>query len=477
MPCASRRAGAADDRRRLEYLKGADQVCPVGDERAACDGGHHRRPLDAPDDMADGGRVQVGVCVRDQDQVMASAGEADVQTFGLAAVDLVADHLALCLTGKQKGEHFVHTDIPTRGDLEQLLSVRGAACVSIYLPTAPEERGERDRLEFKNLATEAFEQLSAASLERHSIDDLRDVLEDLGDDEAFWTRQAHSLAVFATPSGARTFQVANRLSPMVEVSDRFHVKPLLRSATFPQAAFVLALSQNGARLVEISPDAPPAEVSVPGMPSDAASAVGKASIADRSPIRRLQGSEGHKVRLRQYARRVEEALRPRLTGLELPLILAASEPLASIFRAVSTYPHLARPVVAGNPDAKTEGELADASRRILDELYAEELEELRALYEQRVPQGRASDDLAAIARAATFGAVDTAFVDIDETVPGFVADADGALTLEAADDAANYGVVDEIARRVLLARGRVLAVRRDDIPGDGPAAAILRYPV
>ena len=56
-------------------------------------------------------------------------------------------------------------------------------------------------------------------------------------------------------------------------------------------------------------------------------------------------------------------------------------------------------------------------------------------------------------------------------------DADGALTLDAADDAINYGVVDEIARRVLLARGRVLALRRGDIPGGGPAAAILRYPV
>jgi hypothetical protein len=94
-----------------------------------------------------------------------------------------------------------------------------------------------------------------------------------------------------------------------------------------------------------------------------------------------------------------------------------------------------------------------------------------------VPQGRASDDLAAIARAATYGAVDTAFVDIDETVPGFVDDADGALTLDDSSDAVNYGVVDEIARRVLLARGRVLAVRRADIPGEGPAAAILRYPV
>jgi hypothetical protein len=35
-------------------------------------------------------------------------------------------------------------------------------------------------------------------------------------------------------------------------------------------------------------------------------------------------------------------------------------------------------------------------------------------------------------------------------------------------------VIDEIARRVLLARGRVLAVRKDDIPRGAALAAILR---
>ena len=72
-----------------------------------------------------------------------------------------------------------------------------------------------------------------------------------------------------------------------------------------------------------------------------------------------------------------------------------------------TYPHLADEVIGGNPDTKTDGELAEESRRVLDALYADELAELQSRYEQRVPQGRASDDLAAIARAATFGAVDT----------------------------------------------------------------------
>ena len=43
------------------------------------------------------------------------------------------------------------------------------------------------------------------------------------------------------------------------------------------------------------------------------------------------------------------------------------------------------------------------------------------------------------------------------------------------DDAASYGVVDEIARRVVLTGGRVLAVRRDDLPDRAPVAAILRH--
>jgi hypothetical protein len=213
------------------------------------------------------------------------------------------------------------------------------------------------------------------------------------------------------------------------------------------------------------------------MPRDAASAVGKSSLGDRSAERRIQGSEGKKVRLRQYARRVSEALRPVLSGLDLPLVLASTPPLDSIFRSVNTYPHLAAPGIRGNPDERSNDELTDDCRGVLDQLYARELAELSALYESRRTEGRASDELSTIARAATFGAVETAFVDIDVTVPGFVDEETGAVTLDEANDAVNYGVTDEIARRVLLARGRVLAVRRDDIPGERGVAAILRYPV
>jgi len=60
---------------------------------------------------------------------------------------------------------------------------------------------------------------------------------------------------------------------------------------------------------------------------------------------------------------------------------------------------------------------------------------------------------------------------------GSIDEATWALTFSATDDAASYGVVDEIARRGWLSGGRVLAVRRDDVPGKNSVAAVLRYPL
>ena len=111
---------------------------------------------------------------------------------------------------------------------------------------------------------------------------------------------------------------------------------------------------------------------------------------------------------------------------------------------------------------------------MLDEINANSLAEIRELWRIRRGQERTLTDVAEVARAATHGAVDTVLVDMDEQVAGMVDEETGAVTF-ATESATNYGVIDEIARRVWLNSGRVLAVRREDIPGDQGVAAILRY--
>jgi len=371
----------------------------------------------------------------------------------------------------------LHTDIPSRAQIDRLLTNRNPASVSIYVPTDPASNGDAERIELKNLAAEAVRQLDEAGLPKSDVAGIDEELSALDVDGTFWRYQARALALFATPGSLVTFRLPNRLGAQAQVSDRFHLKPLLRAVTFPQVAFVLALAQGSVRVLEVGPELGPWDVHVPDLPTDVASAAGMASIADRAPRGALQGSEGQKVRMRQYCRQVDSALRPVLAGLDVPLILAATEPLDSIYRSVNSYPKLAAGSVAGSPEAVSDTDLVAGARTVLDEVYAAELASVRERFEQRSSQGRTMLDIGDIARAATFGAVDTVLVDIDDVVPGSVDEESGAVTFADDDDAVAYGVVDEIARRTWLNGGMVLAVRREDVPGGGSAAAILRYAV
>ena len=367
------------------------------------------------------------------------------------------------------------TDIPTRAEIDRLLEYRGPSSVSIYLPTDPASNGDAERIELKTLAGRASSQLREAGTDVKVIRAFEEEMDYLDEDEEFWRYQARTLAAFAAPERLITFRLPNRLVSQVEVSDRFHVRPLLRTLTFPHVAFVLALAQGSVRVVEVTPDLAPAPIKVEDLPSDVASAAGKSSISDKAPIRRIQGAEGQKIRMHQYARQIDRALRPLLNGLEVPLILAAADPIDSVYRTVNTYPHLVAQSISGNPEAASDAELAAGARSVLDDVYAAQLRDVHDRYGQRSADGHTLSDVAEVARAATAGAVGTLLVDIDAAVPGELDDDTGAVSFAAAATGDVHDVTDEIARRAWLTGARVLAVRASDIPGGGPVAAILRY--
>ena len=356
----------------------------------------------------------------------------------------------------------IYNDLPTHSQIEQLLTSRAPGSVSIYLPTTRAALGRNtDRTVLTNLVKSAIDQLENGDVDPDDVTAIRAKLSDLADDDEFWNRQADSLAVFVTPGSIKTYRLANHLGEIVEVSDRFHVKPLLRAVTFPHAAYVLALAKGQVRLLEIGPSGPPEEVPLTDLPRDA-----------WDP----RGNRVFKAREGTYVRNIDHALRAVLNGSDLPLIIAATETIAALYRTVNTYPHLVEGRVPGNPEEMTDLELAAAVRPMLDGLYEAEIAQLTDLFARREAQSRVAVELADISAAAIRGAVDTVLVDIDATVAGSI-DSRGIITVADSGSAETYGVIDEIARRVFLMGGRVVAVRGTDIPRGGPAAAILRYEV
>jgi len=369
----------------------------------------------------------------------------------------------------------LYVDIPTSADIRSLIASRDGPCVSIYLSTTPiTQDAQADRIALKNIAKEAIRQLQSSGADDRVIAEIAEQIYDLVDDEEFWRVQAHGLAIFVTPANMRAFRLPTALVPLVRASDRFHLKPLLRSVSFPQSCYVLALAQKSVRLIEVSPDLPAEIVHIDGLPLNAGRAIQGAGIVDHWPSGRLHGSEGQKVLLRQFARNIDKSLRLLLSGSDIPLVLAATEPMASIYRSVNSYSHLARAGIEGNPEEIANGELAERARSILDGIYHNELSDWKELFAIRDSEGRATTDIAQAARAAVAGAIESLVVDIDEIVPGNMND-DGSIVFAKQNSWPRRDLVDEIAKRVLVTGGRIIGVRKPEMPREGSLAAILRY--
>jgi Bacterial archaeo-eukaryotic release factor family 11 len=234
-----------------------------------------------------------------------------------------------------------------------------------------------------------------------------------------------------------------------------------------------------------------AAVAVEGMPEDAgrAEGLGEGSDWPNSPRPRLRASAGprgaggywpsgstqdtekHKLLLRQFACKVDRALRPLLASSGVPLVLAAAEPLASIYHSVNSYPQLVDDTIEGSPEALTEGQLGERARTILDEVYRRQLADWRTLFEARANQGRATTNIAQAARAATIGGVASMLVDIDEVAPGRIEE-DGAVAFAEQANTSNYDLIDEIATRIITTAGRVTGVRKADISRQAALASL-----
>jgi hypothetical protein len=176
----------------------------------------------------------------------------------------------------------------------------------------------------------------------------------LVNDGLFWQYQSDGLALYSRPGWWRALRVPLDLPELAVVADRFHIGPLLPLLSGDGHFFVLALSQNQIRLLEGTRDRLE-EVHLPGVPLGVRDALQgheahkqlQLYVADRGGMAARGMFHGHgsagdlqKEQARRYFRQVNRALREVLAGEPAPMVLAAVEHLAPLWRQVNTYPHL-----------------------------------------------------------------------------------------------------------------------------------------
>jgi hypothetical protein len=379
-------------------------------------------------------------------------------------------------------------DVMTAATMESLVRQEDGPCVSAYLPThrfGPETA--QGPIVLKNLLQQARRELVATGLRGSMADDLLEGAVRLTGASEFWQHQDDGLAVFVAPGRTERFRLPVSVPELVVVADAFHVKPLWPVVSGDEVFYLLALSRNEVRLLR----ADRFRVGEVDLPETVPTSLAEALWFD-DPEKQLQyhaagrvgqgrptalfhghGSpdERDEAKLAAFLRAVDRGLR-HLIDPAAPLVLAGVEEVVAVFRKVSDHQGVADDAIVGNPDEMKPDELHRRAVPIM-------ADELRRTVEADAARFRGGGALAlsevpTVVSSALAGRVDTIFLPIGTQVWGQATEG-GEIVVHGDRGPGDRDLLDLAAVTTWSAGGQVRAVGPEDVPGDGPVAALLRY--
>ncbi|MFN7940006.1 MAG: hypothetical protein U0X73_00285 [Thermoanaerobaculia bacterium] len=369
------------------------------------------------------------------------------------------------------------------GRLRRLAAAREGWHVSIGLPIEAEaDAAHRFQVHLSNAVRRADHLLADAGARETERDRLlRPIVQRFGP-EAPRPPRAAGLAIFSAPETLETVATAFPLAERVEVGGHFMLRPLLPCLARATEFRVLAVSRNALRLLVATADTV-RRIELPAIDADEGPATAERARelearsavtigGSSSPRVKLvhaaapTGGEAERVDLDRYARRVAAAVTPHLAGSDAPIVLAAPERYLPLLRlALGDLPVVAGGV-PGSHDRSSDEELRDAAW-------------------QRVVAWRAERRARLLERFESLEGERLALREVDEVL--FAAERGRVAVLLAAEDrpVAHAGAASELATEdekveraiaaVLGHGGSIEPLPRDDMPGRGALAALLRW--
>jgi hypothetical protein len=375
--------------------------------------------------------------------------------------------------------------------VRELAGHQGGPCVSVFLPThRVTSASGQDRIRLRNLLDEAERRLVAGGLRAPVAREVLQPGRDLLAPGWFWSYQSDGLAVFLAPGWSRVFRLPQEFPQLVVVAGRFHLKPLLALLAAGHRFYVLALSRNEVRLLEGTPHTVQ-EAELAEVPhslrealqyDDLEKELGLHIAGRGGPGARAvfhghgRGGEVDKALLERFLRQVDDGLQEVLKAEAAPLVLAGVGYEQAMFRQLTRYPHVLADGIGGNPERMRPAVLHERAWAIVEPVFARARQQAAQRYQDEAGRGQgAAWDVVQVVRAALQGRVDTLFVAAGQQRWGTADPHTGQVTVHDQPQPGDEDLLDRAAVHTLLTAGTVYAVPIQQVPGPGPAAALLRY--
>jgi len=385
-------------------------------------------------------------------------------------------------------------DILNPADLKSLMAQQGKWCVSFYMPTHRfGQEQQQDHVRLKNLLARAETSLLANGLRRPKVQKLMQPAEELLWNEDFWQHPSDGLAIFLANDLSEMYRLPTNFTEHLMISKSFHTKPLVPLLNRVGKYYVLFVSLNDIRLFQgtadnmgevrlkfptsmdqvLWADDPEKDLNLhSGSTSTNKSRGGTAILHGQEP------SEDEKKNILRFFQSINKELDELLEDKNLPMILAGIEHVLPLYREACTYDSLLEDNIFGSFDEDLKP-LHEQARQIAAPIFEESQKKAFEKFEQLSAQqnGLAVSDLGTAVKAAKFGQVETMFAPLNEHRWGRYDAENNNVVLESEAGTETEDLLDLASAETILNSGQVFSVARDQLPGKGDVAAILRFPM
>jgi hypothetical protein len=391
-------------------------------------------------------------------------------------------------------------DIISKDSLLQLIESREGKTISIYMPAFLAEPGARQNpIRLKNLLNDAKGLLRGSGMETNAIQHFTKPLADLLDDEGFWRDKDEGLALFLDENKLQVYNLPKQFEEFVDFGDMFYIAPLIPIYEGDGQFFLLSLDKQRPKIYKGSKyrleqvD----EVELPDSlqtlfdefyefhehvqfhsktrsPSpDVSQATG-----DRQGVFFGHGGDDfdENAEIRNYYHQFDGALQNYLGDKDAPMVLAGVGFLHPIYKEANSYPNLVEDGITKDVGQMPIEELQQESWKIVQNQYQSNVKQALNVYYTMQDSGeKTTQNIEMIVSSAYFKRVNTLFIAENVHVWGKFDPDDNKVNLEKTQSPENQELLNLAAVHTLLNGGNVLMLKKEEIPGNADAAAILRY--
>lgn len=359
-------------------------------------------------------------------------------------------------------------------DVKELAAWSEFWCVSAFVPGhEPGGRQDGDLLRLRNMLRNAERELvklgmrqaeAAGLLEEATPPELTDRT----------SSEFHrgGIGLYVSPGLHRAYRVPFDMPELATVGRRFHLKPAIGALVRDRRFFLLTLTKGNARayLGNLNGLEP---IEIAGMPAGFEDVAQYDEVSDSPRGDELNRADHLPEDVLRYLRAVDAAITSSVPGD--PLVIGGTAALVSSYVGMTSYRTVVKPVLQVNPDGLSIERLHGAVLELLGASVSAELKSDEARFDELNGTGRASGQLAVVLKAARLGRIETLFVASDRQRWGLPGTGTAAIAQHEFRMPGDEDLLDLATVGAWQSGATVHVVPGDDVPGDGPAAAIFRY--